>query len=375
MRAGPSVRIDSAALRRRLRGRRVGLVCTPAAWRPGRGPLSDFIAETATLRACLALEHGFRGELQDGVRVDSYTDARTGVPVYSFYGAGRDVPPAFFADVDLVLFCAQDVSHRAYTFHGALADVLRAAARRRCPVLVVDRPSPLAHLGPAGPVATQFFPLPMPVLPALTLGELARWCNEAGALGAELEVLPVRGWERRLGWPLAPGWPWLPPSPNIPTLDSAYAYACTGILQATSVAEGRGTCKPFEYIGAPFVDGARLAAALNRQRLPGVQVREVYFQPGFNKFAGRVCGGVHLLITDHARLRPLAVQLALLQQLARLFPGDFTLASGFGAWLDGAGDWMPAALAELDCARCLERAARAARTWWRRTAAARLYPD
>jgi uncharacterized protein YbbC (DUF1343 family) len=430
------------------RGLRTGLAFTPAAWTPPLGDLGDYVKAHCDLRAFLALEHGLRGELQDGVAVESYTDARTGLPVFSFYGEKKSVPDAFWDAVDVAVFCTQDVSHRAYTFQWTLAELLASAARRGRRVVVLDRPTPLAHLGTQGPMGKQFFPLPFPQFPALTLGELALWlaaetgegkrpkaedrsgnakfrtpntelnaqnpqtadhrprtdapvcagrdaaaeagrmpalpCSTAldscrclpmsadirrgppGAVGpcslqpsafslttvqavhrSTLTVIPVRNWRRGQSWRAA-GLPWVPPSPNIPNVEAAYAYACTGILQATSISEGRGTCQPFSFFGAPFLDGRKLAETLNAHRLPGVLFRETCFKPGFNKFAGQICHGVHLMPRTPHRLRPLRTQMTILQELARLSPGDFTLTAGFGDWLDNAAGWTPARLAELD---------------------------
>ncbi len=365
------VRSCAPSLLKLLRGRRVGLVCTPAAWDPAVGSLADWLPTQADVRAALALEHGFRGELQDGVHVAEYKDARTGLPVFSFYGAEKTVPPAFYADIDVAVFCTQDVSHRAYTFHWALAELLRTAAAAGRAVVVLDRPSPLLHLGAQGPSAAQFFPLPFPVLPGLTLGELVRWLCAAQRLDVDLQVIPAAGWTRDALWDET-DLPWIPPSPNIPTVDSAYAYACTGLLQATNVAEGRGTCKPFEYFGAPFVDPERLVRALNAAGLPGVVFREIFFQPGFNKYAGQVCPGVHLLLTDRRALRPIETMFVILRELARLHPADFALTPGFAAWLDG-GPWTVARLAELDIPATLAESAAAAAAFAATTAAHHLY--
>ena len=342
-----TVSFDLDALLGLIRGRRLAVACTPAGWLPEGGLLADaLLARGATVQCFLALEHGLRGELQDGVQVASYVDARSGCRVHSFYGPTRAKAAECLQDVEVLLFHAQDVSHRAYTFHGAMAELMSAAAAAKIRMFVLDRPSPLAHLGIDGPLWPQFFPQPLPVLLGVTLGELALWHRHRSGLDLDLTVIPVQGWSRALPWP-QPGLPWIPPSPNIPTLDSAYAYACAGVIQATSVSEGRGTCKPFEYFGAPFVDAQRLTAALTRRALPGVLFREVHFQPGFNKFAGQVCGGTHLIVRDPLALQPMRTMLAILQELARLYPGDFTLAPRFGHWLDGK-EWTPEGLATLE---------------------------
>ncbi len=411
---------DLERLARECRGLRTGLAFTPAAWVPPHGDLGEFLKAHCDLRAFLALEHGLRGELQDGVAVESGTDARTGLPVFSFYGEKKGVPDAFWDAVDVAVFCTQDVSHRAYTFQWTLAELLASAVAHSRRVVVLDRPTPLAQLGTQGPMGCQFFPLPFPQFPALTLGELARWlvaetegkrqkaegrsenaefrtqnaelnaknpqttdhgprtvtpshCHTAKpSHSSVLSVIPVRNWRRRDGWGRT-GLPWVPPSPNIPTVESAYAYACTGIIQATTVSEGRGTCQPFSVIGAPFLDGRKLAAALNARRLPGVLLRETFFKPGFNKFAGQPCHGVQLMLRTPHRLRPLRTQMAILQELARLAPGEFKLTAGFGDWLDNGADWTPERLAGLDIPAFEAECAAACTAFRTRTAPFELY--
>jgi uncharacterized protein YbbC (DUF1343 family) len=143
------------------------------------------------------------------------------------------------------------------------------------------------------------------------------------------------------------GLPWVPPSPNIPSLDSCYAYACTGLLQHTTVSEARGTCKPFEYFGAPWLKPESFVPALEGHRLPGVRFREVWFTPAFNKFKGELCGGVQVMFTDHRVFDPMRTVLTILRELRRLHPEDFHPTTGFGRWFDGS-DWTDEQLDALD---------------------------
>ncbi len=359
-------------LRRELRGARVGVITHPAAFDPAAGEFSAWITRNAEVRGFLALEHGLYGELQDGVRFEVMDDPRTGLPVFSYYGSTRTFPEDFLRrEVDALVFQAQDVSHRAYTFKETLAATaaLAAAAGRR--LVVVDRPTPLAWLGAWGPLASQFFPIPLPVGIPFTLGELARILQRRLHPDLELTVLPVLQWRRSQAWP-ATGLPWAPPSPNIPTLDSVLAYACTGIFQATTLSEGRGTCKPFEYIGAPFVDAPALAAQLNRAQLPGILFRPVHFQPGFNKYAGQVCAGVHLIFTRPDAVAPLRTQLTIARTLAEMVPGEFQLKKGFGHWLDGR-NWNRRSLLELDLEAYLRNAGQQAAGFLEQHADSALY--
>jgi uncharacterized protein YbbC (DUF1343 family) len=262
----------------------------------------------------------------------------------------------------VVVFHAQDISHRAYTYKQALAETLTAVAGTGAECVVLDRPTPLGHLAAAGPCHPQFFPAPLPVILPVTLGELAAWLRRTALPQARLHVIPVHGWTRDMSWPES-ALPWIPPSPNIPSLDSAYAYACTGMLQHTSVAEGRGTCKPFEYIGAPFLDAAAVCAALNAQGLPGVTFREAFFTPAFNKFAGQLCHGVHLMFTDRAALEPFRVMLTLLRGLALAGGDAFELQMPtFAGWLDGE-EWTTDRLRSLDVDAACAQAAAAARAF------------
>jgi uncharacterized protein YbbC (DUF1343 family) len=352
-------------------GARVGVVCTPASLlEDGRDLIAALPRERVT--AFLALEHGLRGELQDGVVFDSYVDRVTGLPVYSFYGSSQGVPPGFLEAVDVVVFCVQDVSHRAYTFKQALASLLSAAVAAGTPIVVLDRPTPLAHWGAWGPLCCQFFPVPLTVGIPFTLGELARCLVAELQLDVDLSVLAVRGWERSMAWP-ATGLAWVPPSPNVPTVTSAYAYALTGLLQATNVSEGRGTCKPFEFIGAPFLEAEPLAERLNSHGLPGLLFRPVYFQPQFGKYAGEVCAGVHVLIMDPLICGPMRAQLTILQEVARGRPETLKLTPGFGRWLDGAEDWSPERLRDLDVSFLVDSWSVAACEWQCRMESHALY--
>lgn len=367
-----AVRFDLDGLVRRLEGRAVGLIATPAGWLPGAGALNDVLPPRANVKAMLALEHGLRGDLQDGAHFDSYTDERSGIPVYSFYGGtGHTFPRAVFTDLDVIVFHAQDVSNRAYTYQQTLAATLAAGAETGTEVLVLDRPGPLCYLGDRGPLWTQFFPEPIPVIHGFTLGELGRWLVRRQGLPVVYDVLPAEGWTRGMTW-RETGLPWIPPSPNIPSADACVCYSCTGIIQHTNVSEGRGCCKPFEYVGAPYVHSAALAERLNRADLPGLVFREVFFQPAFNKYQGQVCAGIHVMVADERQVDPLRTQLVLLKALAEMHPGQFELKGGFGRWLDGT-EWTLARLLALDVDAFLAEAAVQAAAFTADIAPDRLY--
>lgn len=341
------VRFDFDAVVELLGTRSVGVISTPAGWIAGKGAFADAAANHLRVTCLLALEHGLRGDLQDGVVFETYTDSRLGLPVYSFYGGtGHTFPPEILRDLDVVLFHAQDVSHRAYTYKQTLAATLQAAAKTDTAVVVLDRPTPLGYMGNRGPLWKQFFPVAIPVIHAVTLGELGRYLVRVQDLDVDYRVIPARNWHRTMTW-RETGLPWIPPSPNIPSPDSAVCYACTGLFQHTSISEGRGCCKPFEYLGAPFVDAEGLIAHLNGRDLPGLAFREVYFTPAFNKFAGTLCAGVHVMILDERRIEPLRTALVLLQAFAQYAEKGFALKKGFGNWLDGS-EWSVEQLRQLD---------------------------
>ena len=340
------MQFDLERLKVAVRGKRVAVICHPGSWLPHVGAFADFMLANADVKGFLALEHGLRGELQDGIEFTSYEDQRTGLPVFTIYAGRHTFPNEFLENVDVVVYCVQDISHRAYTYKKALADTMLAASETNTAVVVLDRPTPLGHLGPGGVAAPQYFPLAMPMVVHITLGEMALWLRHCQGLDVDLEVIPLLGWRRSDPW-RSTGLPWVPPSPNIPSLDSAYAYTMTWIVQSTNVSEGRGTCKPFEYVGAPFVDSLALTGSLRKSNLPGLAFREVGFLPGFGKYAGQVCFGVHIIIEDYQALNPIRTMATVLQEIARLHPNEFELTEPFDRRM-GCGAWTVERLAEMD---------------------------
>jgi uncharacterized protein YbbC (DUF1343 family) len=229
--------------------------------------------------------------------------------------------------VDFLLFDLQDVGVRYYTFIWTMALAMRAAARARKPFVVLDRPNPLGGEIVEGnvldPAYASFVGLhPLAVRHGMTAGELAGYFNAAFGIGCDLRVVRLAGW-RRARWFDQTGLPWVPPSPNMPTLDTATVYAGMCLLEATNLSEGRGTTRPFELVGAPFIDGNALANDLARERLPGAAFRPCSFQPTFNKWAGEPCGGVQVHVTDRLRFRSFRAGLSLIQAVRRRWPREF----------------------------------------------------
>ncbi len=323
-----------------LRGKRVGLV-TNATGTDGllRSTVDRFAAQPAfTLVALFGPEHGVRGDVQAGDRVASSRDALTGLPVYSLYGEHHEPTVGMLAGIDVLVFDIQDVGTRFYTYPYTLAGVMRAARRAGIPVVVADRPDPMGGVLVEGPVlepslASFVGMFPIPLRHGMTLGELASLFNTEFGIGADLHVVPMQGW-RRGDEPLRSALPWVPPSPNMPTPDTALVYPGTGLLEGTNVSEGRGTTRPFETVGAPWVDARALADRLNALRLPGVRFRPTWFTPTFSKHAGKACAGVQLHITGRAGFRPVRTGIAVLKALHDQHPEDFAFLPGDPPFFD-----------------------------------------
>jgi uncharacterized protein YbbC (DUF1343 family) len=343
----PGIEILISERRELCRGRRVGLLCHPASVAPDLTHVVDRLIAAGIRPAHLfGPEHGVRGEAQDMVGVDDATDRRTGIPVTSLYGTtfeSLSPTPESLAEIDVLLIDMQDIGSRYYTYVWTMALAMRAAAAAGVQVVVLDRPNPLGGVGIEGgdvqPDVESFVGLgSVPVRHGLTIGEMARLVR-AGIpwggprwkqpLDCELEVVPMRGWRRADAFE-ATGLPWVLPSPNMPTVDTAFVYPGLCLIEGTNVSEGRGCTRPFEIIGAPFVDGYELAQRLARHELGGVHFRPLSFRPTFHKHAGKSCGGVQLHVTDRTLFQPYRTGIALLRELWALGDGGRT-TDGF-AW-------------------------------------------
>lgn len=280
------------------------------------------------LAALFGPQHGLWSTEQDNMVETAHgRDRRLSVPVYSLYSETRRPTAAMLDGLDLFVVDLQDVGTRVYTYIWTLCHCLAACAERKLPVLVLDRPNPLGGERAEGPRLDLAFAsfvgeAPIPMRHGLTLGELASWCNEHLALGADLDVVTMRGWRRELLWP-ATGRAWVPPSPNLPRWEGALVYPGQVLLEGTRLSEGRGTTTPFEQFGAPFVDPWRLAAAAAEHDLRGVTLRPVHFEPTFQKWRGEACGGLFLHVTDSATFAPYRTTAVLLRCARELWPDHF----------------------------------------------------
>ena len=317
-----------------LRGKRVGLVTNPTGVDRRLRSTVDLLAQhpDVQLVALFGPEHGVRGDAQAGAHVGPARDRATGLPVHSLYGEHREPTPAMLEGIEVLVFDLQDVGARFYTYPYTLAGVLRAARRAGIPVIVPDRPNPVGGLGVEGPVLEPEYAsfvgmIPVPIRHGMTLGELARLFNQEFGIGAQLQVVPMRGWTRAQAEP-GRVLPWVMPSPNMPTPDTARVYPGTALLEGTNISEGRGSTRPFEIVGAPFVDADALAARMNALHLPGVQFRPLWFTPTFSKHAGQLCGGVQLHVTDREAFAPVRTGLALIKTIHDVYPDQFRFLQG-----------------------------------------------
>ena len=273
-------------------------------------------------------QHGLLGEKQDNMIASAdFADPVLGLPVVSLYGPRLTPPPEALAAVDVILVDLVDVGTRVYTFAATLAKVMEAAAPLGKKVVVLDRPNPIGGVAVEGNVlrpewASLVGPYPLPMRHGFSLGELARYYNLTQALNCDLTVIPAAGW-RRGDYYDATGLPWVLPSPNLPTLDAAMVYPGQVLLEGTNLSEGRGTTRPFELFGAPFLEPGRILARLRAIELPGVILRTACFEPTFHKWARELCRGFQLHVTDRRTFKPYYTTLALLSVIRELYPQHF----------------------------------------------------
>ena len=315
-----------------LQGKRVGAIVNPTSVDSRFRHLADLLAGTAgvKLAALFGPEHGVRGEAQYMVAVGEARDRRTGVPVHSLYGStfeSLSPRPEWLRGLDALVFDIQDVGSRYYTYVYTMALAMKAAAKARVPFYVLDRPNPLNGAALEGNLVGEGFRsfvglYALPNRHGMTAGELARLFNAQEGFGCELTVVPCEGWRRAQFWGDT-GLPFISPSPNMPTPDTALVYPGMCLGEGTNVSEGRGTCRPFEQFGAPWVDTDALLARLAKEDLPGVTFRAVGFTPTFDKYTGESCNGAFIHVTDREAFLPLRTGIAIFQALHDLGPGKF----------------------------------------------------
>jgi uncharacterized protein YbbC (DUF1343 family) len=288
-----------------LAGRRVGVVCNPASVDSRLRHIADQLAasENVTLAAIFGPQHGFRSDVQDNMIETRHAhDQVRRVPVYSLYSETREPTAEMLKGLDTLVVDLQDVGVRIYTYIYTLANCLRAARRHGVRVIVCDRPNPIGGTQVEGMVLKPGFEsfvgmFPIPMRHGMTIGEIARLFNEHFGIGADVEVVAMDGWRRDMYFDQT-GLTWIISSPNIPTFDTTTVYPGSVLFEGTNVSEGRGTTRPFELLGAPWIVAERFAAALNKRGIPGVLFRPVLFEPTFHKHAGKGCAGCQIHVID-----------------------------------------------------------------------------
>ena len=326
VRLGTEVLLDSG----RLRGARVGIVCNHASIDGRFRHIVDRLAsnDSTRLSAIFGPQHGFRSDVQDNmIETPHGEDPSRRVPVYSLYSETREPTAAMLKGLEALVIDLQDVGVRIYTYIYTMANCLRAARRHGLPVIVCDRPNPIGGRNVEGALLVEGFEsfvgqFPIPMRHGMTIAEIARLFNEEFGIGASLEVVKMEGWRRPSYWD-GTELPWVMPSPNIPTLDSAIVYPGTVLFEGTMLSEGRGTTRPFELLGAPWIDAERFASAMMALGLPGVYFRPAVFEPTFHKHAKQPCGGCQIHVLDRDAFRPVLTGVALIDMFRRFNPAKF----------------------------------------------------
>lgn len=312
----------------RIAGKTIGLIANATTVDRDLRHAIDLFHERGEIELAVLFgpEHGLRGTAQDLIEVGDGVDPVTKLPIKSLYGPTRVPTPEMLDGLDAVVFDIQDVGSRYYTYIWTMAHAMEACARDGIELVVLDRPNPIDGIHIEGNLIEgshqSFVGLyPLPNRHGMTAGEIARLVNDEFGVGCELTVIEMSGWNRR-DWFDATGLPWVMPSPNMPTLDTATVYPGACLVEGTNLSEGRGTTRPFEIVGAPWIDGTKLARALSDEELPGVVFRPLSFEPTFQKFAGELCGGVQQHVTDREAYRPVRTGYALIRAAHRLWPGE-----------------------------------------------------
>ncbi|MBA3632852.1 MAG: DUF1343 domain-containing protein [Acidobacteria bacterium] len=313
-----------------LKGLRVGLVCNPASVNHRFQHAADLFHENLNinLTTLFGPQHGIRGDVQDNMIETSHIiDSQTKIPIYSLYSETRQPTEEMLSGIDALVFDLQDVGCRVYTFIYTMANCMRACTEYGKKMFVLDRPNPINGVDIEGnllEIGHESFVgmYPIPMRHGLTVGELAQLFNTNFELHCELEIITMNGWSREDYYDETDA-PWAMPSPNMPTVDSAVVFPATVYFEGTQISEGRGTTRPFEIIGAPYINAQEYADALTSLELSGVIYRPINFLPTFQKFANENCGGVFLHVTDREVFEPVITGLAMIKTIFDLYPNDF----------------------------------------------------
>jgi len=315
---------------RALKSSRLGLLVHPASVNRRLEHAIDLCLKSKKfkLKALFGPQHGIRGDTQDNmVEWKGFRDKQTGLPVYSLYSHTRRPEPEMLRDIDVLVVDIQDVGSRCYTFIWTMELCMHACLKAGKSLVVLDRPNPLGGLHIEGPVLDMTYSSfvgqrPLPVRHGMTIGEIGSYLKNEFYPSMDFHVITMQGWRRKM-WFDDTGLPWVMPSPNMPTLDTATVYPGMCLLEGTNLSEGRGTTRPFEIFGAPFVEPEVLLRRLKEYRLPGVVFRPMYFQPAFQKYAGSMCRGAQIHVIDREKFKPFKTGTAVIKAVRELYPKYF----------------------------------------------------
>jgi uncharacterized protein YbbC (DUF1343 family) len=313
-----------------LKNLRIGLICNQASVNHQFRHAADLFFEHTDINlvALFGPQHGIRGDVQDNmVETLHEIDKKTGLPIYSLYSETRQPSEAMLENLDALVFDLQDVGCRVYTFIYTLANSMKSCAEFGKKMFVLDRPNPVNGITVEGnllEIGHESFvgQFPIPIRHGLTIGEIAKLFNREFNINCDLEVISMDGWSREDFYDETDS-PWVMPSPNMPTVDTAIVFPGTVYLEGTQISEGRGTTRPFEIVGAPFVDAQELTDALKSLELSGVIFRSTKFIPTFQKHAGKVCEGVFLHVSDRETYESVITGLAVVKTIFELYPNEF----------------------------------------------------
>lgn len=337
---------------------KVGLICNQASVLSNGTHLVDALFDIGVnVVALFSPEHGIRGDLQAGQKFDSRIDEKTGLMVYSLYGKNLKPTSEMLKGLDVLLFDLQDVGARFYTFSITMALSMQAAAENAKKFIILDRPNPINGIDVEGTILDTSLKsgvgiFPIPIRHGLTLGEMAKmvvgeeWLDNISDLN--LQVIPMEGWKREMYFDET-NLSWIPPSPNMKTVSSAIVYPGTCLIEGTNISEGRGTEKPFEFIGAPWIDAKRLSKKLNSLKLPGINFQPVTFIPNSNtalksnpKYEGLSCGGVFLKINERKKYQSVFTGMKIIQAIFKMYPDSIKISTGFFDKLVGSNKFRKA---------------------------------
>ena len=309
-------------------GKRVGLITNQTGVDSEGTPSAVLLRRSVQLTALFSPEHGIQGNEREGASIGHSADPRTGLSVYSLYGNTKRPTPEMLKDIDILCFDIQDVGARFYTYISTMAYAMEECARHKKQFVVFDRPNPIGGAVEGNMLELEYrsFTGYFPIVQrhGMTVGELALLFNTEYGIHCDLTVIPMEGWGREAYFDELP-LIWVPPSPNIPSPQTALVYAGVCLFEGTNLSVGRGTAMPFQYLGAPYIDAYRLADRFNRLGLEGVRFLPAFFTPSLSLYAGQLCGGVQIAVTDRRSFAPVKTAITMFYELKRLYPKEFTI--------------------------------------------------